>query len=234
MRTLPQQPRERWLDAARAVVEHHFDNHEFCGDFCNRKGLTDEQRSGSQKIYRCKQKDEKLYAYLNDAIARFITKEALDEVGHGHDTQVNESLNNTIAWYAPKNKTYSGTYSLTNRISIASGVHSIGAEQYYTRLLKKLGIKVTKEIAYYFEKQEQARSRCIETFKKKANKQKRNVKLHDKLKQWTEDLRKAKAKGGAVYQPGVGMDGGYCVSTTTTTTASIIATSEKGTFSSGD
>ena len=171
MRTLPQQPRERWLDAARAVVEHHFDNHEFCGDFCNRKGLTDEQRSGSQKIYRCKQKDEKLYAYLNDAIARFITKEALDEVGHGHDTQVNESLNNTIAWYAPKNKTYSGTYSLTNRISIASGVHSIGAEQYYTCLLKKLGIKVTKEIAYYSEKQEQARSRHIETLKKKANKQ---------------------------------------------------------------
>ena len=132
-------------------------------------------------------------------MARFITKEALDEVGHGHDTQVNESLNNTISWYAPKNKTYSGTWSLWNRIAIALGVHSIGAKDHFQRLLSKLGIKITPAVEHYMTKQEPTRTRRMETFKKKAVKQERNKKLHDKLKQWTEELRKSKVSGdGAV------------------------------------
>ena len=39
----------------------------------------------------------------------------------------------------------------------------------------------------------------------------RNKKLHQKLQQWTEELRKSKAKGGDIYHPGLGMDGGYCM-----------------------
>ena len=216
MRTLPQKPREQWLDAAKAVIEHHFDNHEHCGQFCCRKRLSEEQRKESPKVYRNKNQDKQLYTYLQATMARFITKEALEEVGHGHDTQVNESLNNTISWYAPKNKTYSGSSSLRNRIGIALGVHSIGTKVYFERLFKKLGIKITEDIQHYLTKQELTRTRRIETFKKKVVKQERNKKLHDKLKQWTEELRKSKVSGdGAVYQPGVGMDGGYCLPATT-------------------
>lgn len=87
----------------KAVVEHHFDNHTFCGDFCRRKQLTEEQRQSSAKIYRDKVKDKDLYCCLTKLMDHFITIAALKEVGHGSDTQVNESLNNTISWLAPKN-----------------------------------------------------------------------------------------------------------------------------------
>ena len=70
-------------------------------------------------------------------------------------------------------KQENSTNSLTNRINVAFGIHSVGIKEYYTRLLQKLGIKVTKEIEYYFQKQEEARSCPIETLKRKAIK--RNV-----------------------------------------------------------
>ena len=114
MRTLTSIPKEQWLEAALAVLEHHFDNHEHCGKFCQRKNMSEEQRRLSDKIYRCKTTDKDLYDYLANVLARFITIEALEEVGHGGDTQVNESLNQTITWYAPKNKTYAGSVSLLN------------------------------------------------------------------------------------------------------------------------
>jgi len=89
---------EAIVNAGKAVVEHHFDNHEHCGTFCKRKPLNAEQRQQQAKLCRDKTKHASLYGYLTETMARFITLEALKEVQHGSDTLLNESLNNTIAW----------------------------------------------------------------------------------------------------------------------------------------
>ena len=95
-RTLPLcQPCE-YLNKGKAVLEHHFDNHEHCGGWCDRKDQTKEEREQSTRYYRCKTVDKKLYDYLAAIIARFISYEALVEVAHGSDTQVNESFNTTL------------------------------------------------------------------------------------------------------------------------------------------
>ena len=211
VRTLSKLPIERHLSAGKAVVEHHFDNHTYCGGFCKRKTLTEEQKKQSAKIYRSKVKDAKLYKFLNDTVCRFVTAEALREVGHGFDTQVNESLNNTVSWHAPKNKTYSGTMSLSNRISMAIGISTVGSLEYYRRLFTKCGIHVTEATLHYLTQHQKARAYRIETYKKKEVKKKRNTKLHDKLREYSEKVKKNVAKrDGTVYQPGIGMDGGYC------------------------
>ena len=174
----------------KAIVEHHFDNHEYCGNFCKRKTLTADQAKQTAKIYRCKVKDGKLYKFLCDTVARFITLEALKEVGHGMDTQVNESLNNTISWLAPKNKTYSGSSSLENRISIAIGIHSIGTSEYFVRLFGKLGVEITGPMQHYLSKQQQTRVYRIDKYKRQDVKKARNLKLHDKLKEYSEKVKK--------------------------------------------
>ena len=208
VRTLSSKPIDEYELAGKAVVEHHFDNHEFCGDFCKRKLLTAEQKEASNKIYRSKEENKKLYLFLTNTVARFITLDALKEVGHGSDTQVNESLNNFVAWLAPKNKTYSGSMSLSNRISIALGIHSIGTLAYFERLFTKLGITVSDDILHYLTKQERTRNYRIQQYKKKEVKKERNFKLHNRLREYSEQLI-IKKEGGAVYQPGIGMDGGY-------------------------
>lgn len=91
----------KWVDAARAVLEHHFENHSFCGEWCQRRGMTDLEldldRKKTGKYYRCKKRDQGAYYALAAAMARFTTIEAIHEVAHGEDTKLNESLNNTIS-----------------------------------------------------------------------------------------------------------------------------------------
>jgi len=48
-RSLPTREVNDFEDAGKAVVEHHFDNQECCGDWCNRKGLTKDERKESKK-----------------------------------------------------------------------------------------------------------------------------------------------------------------------------------------
>jgi hypothetical protein len=43
-RTLKDRPVGEFVDAAKAVLEHHFDCHDYCGDWCKRKHETLEQR----------------------------------------------------------------------------------------------------------------------------------------------------------------------------------------------
>jgi len=62
--------------------------------------------------------------------------EALKEIGHGMDTLCNESFNNVVAWIAPKNKVYSKSKSLKNRIGFSLGINCYGVVVYYDMLFQ--------------------------------------------------------------------------------------------------
>ena len=213
MRSLQELPNsDLFVEKGKAVLGHHFDLHEHCSlSFCKRKAMSQAERDAdTDKIYRCKEKDSELYSYLEAVLERYLTKAALLEVGHGMDTQVNESLNNSIAWLAPKNKTYAGSRSLTNRVYIAIGIQSIGSLHYFKRLLGALGIDVTPDVLHYLTQHAEARDYRISKGQEKETKRLRNHKLHAKLKQATIELKGAIAKrDGAIYQPGIGLGGGY-------------------------
>jgi hypothetical protein len=142
-RTLRDRPETEYVQAAEACLEHHFDDHRYCGDWCKRKDESDDNKKTSVKYYRCKLKDAKLYGVLSEKIARFVTQERLNEMAHNLDTNLNEAFNNICTWFAPKNKVFAGTGSLTNRISFAVGINSIGIDVFFKRLFKKLGIAIT-------------------------------------------------------------------------------------------
>jgi hypothetical protein len=149
----------RYCDAAKAVLEHHFDNHAYCGGWCPRR--RNPTMSNRGYYYRCKTKDAKLYVKLQEILERFITPERLKEVAHGMDTQCNESFNNTFSWLAPKNKVYCGTRSLRNRLCIGIGIHALGTTEYFKRVYRKLGINMTDNIAYFLESKEIKRMQRI-------------------------------------------------------------------------
>lgn len=112
IRTLPRLDKSKWMNASKAALDHHFDTHDNCGEFCKRETQTPVEREATRKYYRSMEKDKKLYVELESRLARFVTAEGLEEVGHGWDTQVNESLNNTVTWVAPKTKHCSASYPI--------------------------------------------------------------------------------------------------------------------------
>ena len=208
IRSLARMPKAAHQDASKAVLYHHFDEHKYCGAWCRRKDASAEDRKDSERYYRCLKKDAKLFTVLEELIERFVTPEALEDLCHGMDTQVNESLNNTIAWFAPKNKSYCSSLSLTNRICIALGINSVGFIAYYRRLLMKLGIRLTPDVEHFLRVKD--RSRSVRLAKAKTTKQKkRRIQAKMKiLKTETATAQKERSKRDGTYRSGRSMAAG--------------------------
>jgi hypothetical protein len=71
-RSLKQHPEEALQNLAASVLEHHFNNHVYCGDWCKCKNETTEQRKTSIKYFQCKQRNAKLYCLLQQTLSRFV------------------------------------------------------------------------------------------------------------------------------------------------------------------
>jgi hypothetical protein len=210
IRALHRIPVDKYEDAGKAVLEHHFDNHDYCGPWCPRKRQTDEVRKQKARYYRNKadKNDAKLYDVLYEKLGRFITLERLLEVSHGLDTQVNESFNQSASWFAPKNKVYCSSMSLTNRLSMAIGINTLGVAEYFQRLFVSLGIIMTDDVRHYLTVKERARLKQLEKCKTKEQKKNR---LKRKFLAATNDEAKAKkerATRAGTYKSGMNMADG--------------------------
>jgi hypothetical protein len=157
VRQLKDAPEEEYEDRAAAVLLHHFDCHEKCGNFCKRKNETPEEKQQSNKTYRCRTQDAELFNSLSVLLQPFVSLKGLKDVAHGWDTNPNESMNNTIAWIAPKNKNYSGTNSLRVRISIAVSIQSLGYDECFLRIFKDLGLDMDNITAHKMKMSETGR-----------------------------------------------------------------------------
>lgn len=213
IRGLGDRPKEKHVDDAKAVLEHHFDEHKRCGNWCLRKKQTAAQKLQTNQHYRSKTKDLLLYEKVKVIVERFITAEALAEVSHGMDTQMNESLNNTISWFAPKNKVFCSTGSLHNRLSMAVGINSLGFLAYYRRLLSRLGISVTPDIMHFLTVKDRERSKRLEKLKASKQKKRRMKGKIDALRNETTIAVKERARREGTYRRGMniaaGSSGGF-------------------------
>jgi hypothetical protein len=205
-RSLKNKSPEEYSTVANAVLEHHFDNHEYCGDWCKRKNETEEQRKSSVKYYRCKERDQKLYALLQKTIARFVTQERLQDMAHNLDTNVNEAFNQICTWFLLKNKVFAGSCSLHNCIGFAVGINLIGVTEYFRRLYRKLGITMTPNVQHYLKLKESNRRKKLDKMKTAEAKKDKNKRKYDKL---AEDTRKAKKElytRQGIYRRGINLD----------------------------
>jgi len=95
-----------------------------------------------KNYYLCKISDAKLYKQICDVYLPNVSDFALRECAHTWDTQLNESLNLSVAKYAEKRKTYSMSMSLTNRVSVAVGIRNEGYIGYWESVFKRIGLKL--------------------------------------------------------------------------------------------
>jgi hypothetical protein len=129
-----------------AALEHMFNNHEHCGAWCNYLlAKTDAEKKECDWRYISKEKDVKLYQQVLAIHDKFTAEPSLIELLHEHDTQKNESMNNFIRGWVPKDSHYARTKNWEGRVMIAVGVDSIGYEDHYRRASWRLGLSLTRE-----------------------------------------------------------------------------------------
>jgi hypothetical protein len=203
IRTLRDKDPSEYVNAGKAVLEHHFDNHEYCGAWCKRQHESEQQRKATLKYYRCKTKDAKLYAALKEKLARFIDYERLDEMAHTLDTNMNEAFNQICTWFAPKNKVFAGSGSLHNRLAFAVGINSLGFEVFFQRLFKKMGIPMADNVANYLHHKELTRMKRLTKIKTRESKIHKSKRKREILKEQTRIAKIERHKREGTYKPGM-------------------------------
>ena len=214
----------------KAVVEHLFNNHLFCSpEWCKplraAKNKTNdlpiccpvdlgdrlpspdspEPNETPQWYYRSKEEHPKLYSQILNAYAPYTTPERIAESNHPYDTQLNESLNNVVSRYAPKNRTYGTTMSLSNRIAIVIGVHNLGHLGFWKEVYHLIGLPMSTDLHNNLLRKDGRKDLKRKYNEKKEVKSKRAKKNHDK----TKDMIKkqiADAKRGATYRSGIALE----------------------------
>jgi hypothetical protein len=137
---------------------------------------------------------------------RFCTHDRLKEMAHTLDTNMNKAFNQICTWFAPKNKVFAGSGSLHNHIAFAVGINSLGVEVFFKRLLKKLGIAISDNVAYYLQLKEKNRVKRLAKVKTREAKVNKNKRKHDKMAEHTKVAKKERHKREGTYRRGMNLD----------------------------
>jgi hypothetical protein len=102
--------------AAKAVLEHHFNNHTFCGKWCPANKWKDDERKKKALKYRCKVKHALLYEQMK-AIHNTYTDVwwNLQEIYHEFHSNKCESLNGFRTKFLLEHKHKHYCWSIINR-----------------------------------------------------------------------------------------------------------------------
>ena len=87
-------------------------------------------------------KDKLLFQAMKEKYVKYTTYNFLKQCKHEFDTQMNEGMNNSVAFYAAKGQKYATTTSLKTRVFIAAGVQLVGHHYFWTSALISLSVSV--------------------------------------------------------------------------------------------
>ena len=129
------------MKRGKAVLEHRFNNHTYCGDWCfwvkaKQEGRT--YKRPDKPGYHTKRTDMERYKSLKSVLEKFTTKEVLCESTHTMSTQKNEALNTSIARLCPKAKHLSSTTTLRTRVEVVVCCTNMGPDKYYEEIFNRL------------------------------------------------------------------------------------------------
>jgi hypothetical protein len=91
-----------FTEKSKVVVEHHFNCHVHCGNWCSMKKVNATKTATGNLKYCCKKDNALLYIQIIQVMGRlFVKPEKLRQCHHGYSSQKNESMNKLISRYTP-------------------------------------------------------------------------------------------------------------------------------------
>jgi hypothetical protein len=122
---------EEFKTAVLAVLEHHFNNHTFCGDWCKSGHGTREEIRETGLRFRCKTRNNALYIVMKKHHEKFMEEGKLRQLFHRYETNTVKGFNKFLTIFLPKDRTYCQMVENKARTMLAGGLQSIGYRQFY-------------------------------------------------------------------------------------------------------
>ena len=124
------------------VLEHHFGNHQECGEWCPFLKAGNNDNKLFKLLYRSKNINEDLQIYdqLKLIFQAYTTAELLEQIFHPHNTNKNKSMNRLLTKFVPKNTYFCSSIAAKGRIHMAVGINSVGYLHYFLYLFLCFGI----------------------------------------------------------------------------------------------
>ena len=201
-------PIEEFMLAAKAPVEHLFNNHLFCGDWCDALKAAKEGKSYVHPqgwLSRDNPEGEKIYHQLTEITKKYGSRSYLLQSNHEYTTQTNEALNRSQTKTTPKDKVFHTTPSFGYRHAIVVGTHNWGHTEYWKRTFSRLGLAYSDMLLNHLE-------RCDIKKEQKRDIQKRpTVKRKRACKQASTEraLLYEERTSGKEHGSGIGLDVGH-------------------------
>ena len=195
---------EEFVDAAKACVEHMFNNHQHCNiSWCN--ALKAEKEG---KVYVRPQgwlssddaRGKKMYDDLKGVSDKYGSAHYLHQSMHEFDTQTNESLNQSQACLTPKSMVFHESWAFHHRHAITVGTHNWGFFRYHTECFGVLGVTNSESLNTHLKRVEKKRKRWKEWHSS------REVKRRRKYKQDATQRQLLYEQNTTEYASGVGLD----------------------------
>ena len=145
---------EELSEVSKVPLKHIFNSHDNSNAewyFKTRTSEVGKKYNYKEEEFRCKQNDNQLYNILKKTIIPFQTDKVLKESLHMFDTQKNESMNNVIAYIAPKNTTMAHRMSLSNSISCVVGISFFIFKIYWKQKFALMEIQTTSTFEQFLK-----------------------------------------------------------------------------------
>lgn len=190
-----------------AVLQHHFGDHSYCDQgFCNYMGAPKDAAEEELRRKRFRPKGTELYEAIKEVFVRFTTTAMLLQVFHDFSSQKNESLNKEVTVVAPKDKTFSMSKSLEDRVNFVVIRSLSGNLVTIKNLLGHLGCMIPESTREYLRRQDRRRTynykyQSSTTFRRKRSEAK-SLSIREQLAKEVED-----DKLGYSYETGVAVLG---------------------------
>lgn len=198
-------PRDEFYDNLRAGIDHEFDDHSRCGDWCTKKNLPPDHPERRNHWKKTDYAED--FERLSNIYDSFLTEERLTQMYHTWNTQKAESINRAITATCPKDMVFCQTMQFADRVSWVVVRDSIGGQEGILRLyeMRKLGVPWPETAAFYGFR-DTRRSYWRANRMKVEVKKKRKA---DQKEKWRRDSvadQRAKRLGQS-YGAGIGFDG---------------------------
>lgn len=199
-------PFNEYKIAMESALYHHGNDHQYCDPaWCRYAAGTKDPAENKRSVLIGTVK----WHNLEKVHKKYTTNDMLQMCHHEFDSQKNESLNTRIATYAPKNKTFSYTKSLEDRIDLVIIIDSIGYSSGITRIITRLtGRTATLSPVQrlWLANQDKLDLRKKQYKSMTSTKKARAKRVQERIKQSVAEDKKA-ARRGMYYGSGIAVEG---------------------------
>ena len=199
-------PMDEFVVGAKAVLQHIYNNHEFCGEWCDAKKALTEKKPYSHPEGWLSRKDpeqEKMYHQVLAVTEKYGSHSYLEQSHHKFNTQTNEALNNGQVVLTPKSKVFHSSKAFHYRDAIVIGTHNWGFSKYWLRTFDCVGVRYTNLLADHLKRVQ------IKRESDKVRKKRPEVKRKRAHKQAATERKLLYEARTTEYESGIGLDIGH-------------------------